>query len=218
MAPTKETAFIFDVDGTIVDTEEKRALSLRKTINFFGKESDEEIYKECIGHRFEYVVDYFLKRAQLEIPFADFKTKFDEYYNKEVKQIRKTREGFIPFLNEIKSRGFKTGLVTSGYRSMLFLLLQNLNLAESFDTIITKEDVQYEKPSPEPYLKAIERLRITKAIVFEDTTPGFCSASEAGAVVFGMRHKYNEQQDFSLPVKVFETYNEVKIEELLKIL
>ena len=204
-----DTAFIFDVDGTMVDTEAKRAVSLRKTIRFFGKESDEAIYKDCIGHRFEYVADYFLKKAQLTVPFPDFKKRFDKFYEEEVRQIRAPREGFMPFFEAIKNRGYKVGLVTSGYRPMLDLLLEKLNLFGAFDVIITKEDVQREKPSPEPYLKAMERLGTAKAIVFEDTTAGFCSAAAAGAVVYGIRHAYNAKQDFSLAAKVFDSYEEV---------
>ena len=71
-------------------------------------------------------------------------------------------------------------------------MLDSAGIAGAFETIIAKEDVTSPKPHPEPYLRALKRLRISpkSAVAFEDSPIGLASARAAGLKVFAVGHRH----------------------------
>jgi beta-phosphoglucomutase-like phosphatase (HAD superfamily) len=82
-----------------------------------------------------------------------------------------------------------------------------VRLNRFFDTIVSAEDVGAEKPSPEPYLLALERLELERgyAVVVEDTQSGVTSGTGAGLQVIAVRHEHNVDHDFSRAALTLES-------------
>jgi beta-phosphoglucomutase-like phosphatase (HAD superfamily) len=72
---------------------------------------------------------------------------------------------------------------------------------------VTSDDVEYRKPAPDPYLKAMEMLLLTpaSAIAIEDSQTGMRAATSAGLKVLAVRHAFNNGLDFSLAVRVLDS-------------
>lgn len=89
------------------------------------------------------------------------------------------------FLNEAKAAGLILAIVTSSERVITDQLLEVSGLASLFDLVITLQDVRFAKPHPWPYLQAMQQLNIgpRETVIFEDSTPGLTSARESGAWV-----------------------------------
>ena len=197
---------LFDLDGTIIESEEIKATCHCNAVKHYRGVIDKQFYENCIGNSFKYVALSFLKEAHLNVPFEDYKSLFNKFYQEEIKTITQPIDGFYDFLKSLDRGKVKVGLVTSSERWMVTEILTNLNIIDSFDIIVAKNDVKHEKPSPEPYLKAKQGLDVGKSFVFEDTTAGFLSARGITEFVYGIKHKYNLKQDFTLVKDTYTDY------------
>jgi len=86
-----------------------------------------------------------------------------------------------------------------------------VDLQNSFDLVITREDVTRRKPDPEAYLLALSRLRLSAkdTIVFEDSSAGLKAATAAGCRCIAVRHAFNSKHDFSGAFREIESFSEV---------
>jgi HAD superfamily hydrolase (TIGR01509 family) len=210
----KTKAIIFDVDGTLADTEEAHRLSFNRTFaeNHLDWNWDVALYdkllkvtggKERIKH---YVADY--------VP--DFKkpVDFDGFVKHlhEVKTAHYTamlREGGIPLrpnikrlITEAKQAGLKLAIATTTSLDNVVTLLQQGLGADSealFDVIGYGDLVQHKKPAPDIYYWVLERLGVDAAdcIALEDSENGLRSGLAAGIKTFITINNYTSKHDFS---------------------
>jgi len=89
---------------------------------------------------------------------------------------------------------------------MMDRVLAQTGLGEHFAACVSGDDVEEEKPAPEPYLKALEELSLeaSRAVVIEDTESGVASAAAAGVTAIAVKHEFNGRHDFSGAVVVLE--------------
>jgi HAD superfamily hydrolase (TIGR01509 family) len=118
------------------------------------------------------------------IPTQDLKL---ETQNEFIKLFRESKEdlltpGFFQLMGELKSREFKTALVTNSDKKYVEEIVQAYRLDLYFDQIIYGDNVRHRKPNPEIYKKALQLLKVksSEAVAFEDSVAGATSASKAG--------------------------------------
>ncbi len=92
--------------------------------------------------------------------------------------------GMLPALH----RQFKLAVVSSSSCSEIEPLLVSGGIREHFDTVVGGGDVVQQKPAPEPYLLAAQRLGVEKALVLEDSAAGIASGRAAGFEVITVHH------------------------------
>ena len=170
-------ALLFDLDGTLVNTEKLDEKIFKKIFKIYGIQpakkfsgySLDEYMKEMVKDpklqkriKQEFLMNYekVLKSVQLEI-------------NKEL--LRYLRVGEDP----------RIALVTANNRKLTEEILAKTNLSKYFNIIITSEDCKNQKPHPDPYLKAIKELNVNPqdCIAFEDSEIGITSAKAAKIAV-----------------------------------
>ena len=125
-------------------------------------------------------------------------------------------EGIKPFpylrdlLSILKDRGRKVAIVSSTDRAHLEAALSRMGLSVFIDTIISGNDVQNKKPSPEPYLKGLEALSVDKqdAVVIEDSPTGIQSAVNAGIDCIGFEGS-EVKQDTEKASIIIASYKEM---------
>lgn len=175
-------AVIFDVDGTLIDTEKAILCSLQRTL------------KEELDHEYALAELTFV----LGIPGADslkhFEVqnvdsllhKWDMHMRDFCKEIR-VFTGIEPVLNELVRLGIKTGIVTSKTRQELKDDLSSLQLTKYFPYTVCADDTRKHKPQPEPLLKLMElaNVRPERTIYIGDTIYDLQTALGAG-VHFGL--------------------------------
>ena len=84
--------------------------------------------------------------------------------------------------------GYKLAVVTSSSKLEIGAILKSEKILDRFDVAVYGDDVTNLKPHPEPYLLALERLGVTKALVLEDSEPGMRSGRAAGCEVLAVKH------------------------------
>jgi HAD superfamily hydrolase (TIGR01509 family) len=104
----------------------------------------------------------------------------------------------IRMLKKLKEEGYKLGCVTNSIRKTTTQMLKVTGQFELFDEIITNEDVENNKPSPDCYLLAFQRLGVPKekVVIVEDSPKGKQSAHASGAKVIEVEDAYDVTYDF----------------------
>lgn len=179
-------AVIFDLDGTLTDTEKYYQIAWPKALEHFGYKADPEIA---------------LQLRSLGRPFAitQFKKWFGEDFDYgKVREYRKglvedlIKEGGIPLkpyakeiLRSLRQKGILTALATANEYDRAKRYLEKIGLFEDFDKIICANMVEKGKPAPDIYAYACRELGLSPGRTFavEDSPNGVKSAYGAGCKV-----------------------------------
>jgi mannitol-1-/sugar-/sorbitol-6-phosphatase len=174
-------AAIFDMDGTIVDTEPGAQAALRQVFDGYRVPHDDALLRRFIGRRGPEV---FAELAYL-FPGQDpgeLAAEVGARYRAAGVPPAALFPGAAELLGEIHRRGDPLGLVTSGTRRYVLPRLEHLGLLELFAVIVTADDVTTGKPDPQGYRRARLELGVAASlcVVFEDAPAGIAAAKAAG--------------------------------------
>ncbi|MEZ9622313.1 HAD family hydrolase [Vibrio sp. 10N.222.55.A3] len=202
-------AFIFDMDGTLVNSEPLKGQALALTCKDYGSIVDHRIYQNVMGMKWENVVQYFFKVGEIEPERQEFNDKFKEHYQLLLSQRLSINKGVVGLLQQLKSSGKRCAVVTSAQQWMANQILEACKLEHLFDLVIAKEHVSMHKPDPEAYLLALSRLNVTasKTIIFEDSAPGLQAGLASGCEVIAFQHSFNINNDFSGALKIIDDFS-----------
>lgn len=183
---TKYKAFIFDMDGTMVDSIPWHKKSYEVLFEKLNIPFSEEYYKKhIVGHKnSEIFPELFPEKDKAAWDKLAYKKEaiFREIYDNTIKEI----EGLTDLINKLKSKATTLAIATTAPLENRVFFLDKLNLlASDFSAIIGDEDIIQGKPHPEAYLKAAERIGIRPelCLVFEDSASGIKAAKSAGMTV-----------------------------------
>ena len=201
-------AILFDLDGTLVDTNELIIDSFIYTFKVLKKDvpSREEIIS-CFGEPiFESMGKYFEDVNEAVKTYREFNLK---YHDERISSYKGAKE----LLSILKNRGFKLAIVTSKNRSTALRALELLGLIDYFDSFVTSDDVDIHKPDPEPVLKACELLEISpkEAIMIGDSIYDIMSGRDAGSKTCGVLYSFMKKE-------LLEVNADYYIEDLLELI
>jgi HAD superfamily hydrolase (TIGR01509 family) len=178
-----KTAFLFDLDGVIIDTEPQYDRFWSKAGKDYesGIENFEKVIKgttlpHIIAHYFSHLPGQ--KKKELEAASHAFDLQLEMI----------TIPGVLEFLAESKKAGIKTGLVTSSDNKKLEIVFRKLPVRQYFDTVVSADRITKGKPDPMCYLLAAKDLNVSpgNCYVFEDSFSGIASGNAAGMKVIGL--------------------------------
>lgn len=174
-------AIIFDMDGVLVDSMHYHAEAWDIALKTVGISIDKKVIYELEGANYRQVIDFILRQYG-RIPTEE---EIEELGRKKLaifEQIEHVKpfDGIKELLETLKPR-YKLAVVSGSNRKTVHATI-NTFFPNTFQVIIDGEDTKISKPSPEPYLKAIERLGISKdhCLVIENAPLGIRSAKSAG--------------------------------------
>ncbi len=180
-------ALLFDLDGTLAETDSLHLPTWVDVLRPHGIEVDEAFYKENIsGRSAGEIVRQLLPYLSTEEGrnLADAK----EASFRELAGELEPLPGLLDFLKESRECGLKTALVTNAPEENVEAILLALELGEFFDEVVLSDEVGSVKPDPAPYRAALDRLGLSpeEAVAFEDSTSGISSAVGAGVPTVGI--------------------------------
>ena len=179
-------AVLWDMDGTIVDTEPYWMLAETELISSFGGVWTHE---DGLG-----VVGMGLSDAAVIFQSRGVTLSADEIIDHMTTRVLEQVEVAVPWrpgaremLSALKDAGIPSALVTMSMHRMATTIADAIGFP-AFDVIVGGDDVDEPKPHPEPYLLAARLLgvEITRCVAIEDSVPGLASAVASGAVTIGI--------------------------------
>lgn len=188
----KFKALVFDLDGTLCNTDAVHFPTWMEVLRPHGFEVDREFYDDRLAGRVNAdVVDDLLP----DLSEDDRQELIDA---EESGSRRRTEEvGALPGLHELlekgREHGLKLALVTNSVQEDAAQILAPLGLEDTFDSVVFPREVDETKPAPDPYGLALERMGLEAgdAVAFEDSTTGAESASRAGITTVGIARSYD---------------------------
>jgi len=179
-------AVLWDMDGTIVDTEPYWMLAETELVESFGGTWTHEDALQLVGsglwHSARVLQSHGVKLGEDEIIEA-LTTRVIE----QVRVLVPWRPGAKELLLELHDKGIPSALVTMSIRRLAVLVVELIDFP-AFQAIVAGDDVEHSKPHPEPYLKGAAALgfEATECVAIEDSSTGLASAVASGAVSIGV--------------------------------
>lgn len=194
-------AFIFDMDGTLVDNMHFHAAAWKEMLAENGLEIDtDEFLVKTAGKTNREIIPRFFPDVSDEglIELGDRK---EDLYRALFLPELKTVDGAIEFLSESQKLGIKMAVATAAPNANMEFILDGLDLRKYFTAITTAADVKNGKPDPEVFLISAKKLGIApgRCIVFEDALNGFEAAHRAGMRSVGISTVNSIEEIRALP-------------------
>ena len=185
----KPHAVLWDMDGTLVDTEPYWMAAERALVESFGGTWSHEEAIQLVGNGLTESATI-LRRAGVEMAPDDIVAHLtDEVRTALAAQGVPFRPGAQELIRDLQAAGIRTALVTMSLRRMALSVVDLIDF-DAFEYVVAGDDVEQPKPHPAPYLQAAELLGIdiADALVIEDSVTGLKSGIASGAVALGVPH------------------------------
>ncbi|MFC8616272.1 HAD family hydrolase [Micromonospora purpureochromogenes] len=179
---------LFDMDGTLVDSEKLWDVALRELAAEYGGTLSDSARRAVIGTSMAESMR--IVHDDLGQPERDPQVSID-WINARILELFRTglrwRPGALTLLRAVRAAGIPTALVTSSGRPLVEVALDTLG-RDSFDAVVCGDEVDLAKPHPEPYLTAARLLDVPigRCVAIEDSPTGVASALAAGAAVLAV--------------------------------
>jgi beta-phosphoglucomutase len=213
-------AFIFDMDGTIVDN---MAFHTRSWLEFFARRGQayeaEAFFRETAGAQGREILRERLGSDVTDEEIVTLAAEKDALYREMYGPHRAAIQGFDAFVTEADARGVRLAVATSAPPPNIVFTLDELDLRRHFAAVVGAADVKQGKPHPDVFLKAAEQLGAEPAdcIVFEDAPMGVEAARRAGmrAVVITTTLPADAFKEFDNVIAIVGDYDELSVDALL---
>jgi len=195
-------AVIFDFDGVITDSEVLHFRAFNSVLNAYGVElNTQEYYKSYLGFSDVDCFKFLIQQGRLgitenEIPLLVVKKT--AIYEDLAKNEGKLIEGVRDFLAMLDQNDIAMGICSGALLPEIEMILEDANLRDHFQTIVSAEHVKKGKPDPEGFLLALKRINAKRpdpvkpaeCVVIEDAHWGLQAATSAGMHTVGVTNSY----------------------------
>ncbi|MEU2337879.1 HAD family phosphatase [Streptomyces sp. NPDC006654] len=181
-------AALFDLDGTLIDSEPRSRALWRRLFAGHGIECGEAMLDGFSGRRSVEVIEEHLARFGRHATADRVRAELTALNGEPGLPPVGLVPGADRLLERLHRDGVALAVVTSGGRTYADDHLTRCGIAGHFTTMVTAEDVTHGKPDPEGYLLACRRLGVApgEAVVFEDSAAGLQAGRRAGARCFAV--------------------------------
>ena len=180
-------ALLFDLDGTLAETDSLHLPTWVDALAPYGVEVDEAFYKERISGRSTPEIVRDLLPDLTEEEGASIGDAKEASFRERATGLEPL-PGLLDFVREARRRGFALALVTNAPKENVGAILPALELQHFFETVVLAAEVGAVKPDPAPYKAALERTGVAagEALAFEDSVSGIASSVAAGIPTVGI--------------------------------
>ena len=192
--------YLFDFDGTLVDSMSTFASVMLKILDDHGIKYGDDTIKIITPLGYQGTAEYFQKLG-INMPTQKLITLMIEEMKDEYTYRITAKDGVTNTLNELKEKGASLNILTASPHDVLDPCLKRLKIFDLFDNVWSCDDFKTTKANPEIYKMAAEKLgrRIDEIIFVDDNINAIKTAKLAGANAYGIFD--NSSKDFIQDMK-----------------
>ncbi len=207
----KFDGIIFDIDGTLTSTNELIFATFRHvTEKYLNKKVTDEEIISLFGPTEDVILKEFMKDD-----FDEARKDYLDFYEARHHLMADVYPGIKDVLNFIKSRGVKLSVYTGKGRGSTLITLRKIGMIEMFDMIVTGDDIEDHKPSPEGIDVFVEKfgLKRERVLMIGDAPADIIAARNANVKIASVVwDSYAKEKVLSMAGDyVFETVDELMI-------
>lgn len=184
LLPAKAKGAVFDMDGTLIDSNTLHVGSWQQACERVGLKIDKDTYMRETGKSGSDIVAQLCKEQNKELSEEDTKQLVEDE-SKIFKNDKLPDADLVPQVIKIvkaaKAKGLKMAVASGGQHDVVEKILKEHGLEDMFDVVVTSKDVENCKPAPDIFLLAADKLGVQpeECVAYEDAEMGFKSASAA---------------------------------------
>ncbi len=182
-------AVLWDMDGTLVDTEPYWIAAEHELVAAHGGEWNDEFAHSLVGNALEVSAQLIIDHSGISLSVPEIIDGLLAIVVDRVTAEVPWRPGARELLAELGGRGVPSALVTMSWRVLADVVVGSLPEG-TFEVVVTGDEVGHGKPHPEPYLTAAELLGVDPldCVALEDSPAGVSSATAAGVPTLAIPH------------------------------
>ena len=188
-------ALLFDLDGTLAETDSLHLPTWVDALEPYGVEVDKEFYRDKISGRSTAEIVRDLLPDLTEEEGASIGDAKEASFRERASELEPL-PGLVDFVERGRKRGMRIALVTNAPEENVKMILLALKLRDFFDTVVLADEVEAVKPDPAPYRAALEKTGVPaeEALAFEDSISGISSSVAAGIPTVGIASSQEPQK------------------------
>ena len=197
----KIDAIAFDLDGTLIETNEAWHNGLNLTLKQYGKHegvTKKFFYENHVGVEQKKVVSYHLNLSEQELERAV--KKFNKIFLSSIDYV-KLHDNVIEILKYVSATTEKRAIITNAYQEVTDGILKNLksrdlDIKDYFNIVVTRDSVEEGKPNPEMIFYACDKLGVKpeNMVFVEDSLSGVKAGKNAGCYVIAITNNTSEEK------------------------
>ena len=207
-----EKAFIFDMDGVIIDSEPIHDLVDLEVAAGFEIQLDHQRLQKYIGMRSRDVWESIIVEDKLSLTPEQILLIANEKKLTCIKEFElQPIKGIPELLKQLKALNYRIALASSSPIVFIKAVLAKFDLEPYFEFIVHGDEVKAGKPAPDIFLEAARRLNVhpKNCFVLEDSKNGIAAGNAAGMITIGFANPESVPQDLSMAKHVVHSIEEV---------
>lgn len=211
-------AVIFDMDGTLVNSERMINGVMQSLFQDVGIVVTEEEDRELVGRPIDANWAHLKEKHGLKHTVEELvEWNLQRYFEHAEKGLGfELMPGVEDFLKELHSAQIHKGLSTSSPRPIMHKIIGTFDLHHHLPVLSSADDVVHGKPAPDIFLRTAELLGVDPkdCVVFEDAAHGVTGAKAAGMKCIGYSQNGGNRQDISEADKIIDCYTRLTLDDL----
>lgn len=208
---------IFDMDGVLVDSVDYHIRAWKQLGDELGWHFEEQEIRRIFGRRDREMLAELSRHPLPTRELHKRAARKEKIYRDLIAPELKPVAGLPEFLGDLKGRGIRTAVGTSGPQENVDLVLDGLDIRRYFDVIVFGLEVARSKPAPDIFLLAAERLHLDpgECVVFEDSPSGIEAAVKAGCTCIGVATTHTKEKLGETPAhRIIVDFTEIAADSL----